>query len=142
MTMTVWSLDMIKYHLHLVVDPQQHKICVKKLQQCQKGIRRAKNKQESHPSFLWEMWIGCISFLFNCPISAPRDSCSLSPGSCLSSAHPFPDVSEPGWIPSARAGTGTQEESGTVLCQRWHFQAGTARGEVSRLGTEVIPNRS
>lgn len=34
--------------------------------------------------------------------------------------------SEPGRIPSGRTGTGTQEESGTVLCQRWHFQAGTA----------------
>lgn len=54
-TISALPLDLVKYTLHLVVDPQQHKICVKKLQQFQPGFRRrAKNKRsrlECYPRF-------------------------------------------------------------------------------------------
>lgn len=86
--------------------------------------------------------MGCVSFLFTCPISAPRDSCS--PLQTHGQAQPSLSLMlpEPGWIPSGRAGSGTQEQSGTVSCQRWHLQAGSARAEESRLGPGLIPNRS
>lgn len=49
-----------------------------------------------------------------------------------------PMLSEPGWIPPGGAGTGTQEESGTASCQRWHFQAGTARGDWGPQGMATL----